>query len=414
MKTFGSARDEFSSGGIGTASLLVTLGVCLLYESYRYPFQISSSATGSYSDTPFSLQAGKYLLLAAIVVALLVSRRSFVLPRPDALLVVACAWIGTRSLVSVAASGERASLDIVAPFVFGGLVAAMLPLGIRVGRLAYAAAVATVAVHALANVVQIILWLTTGRLPALSWADGAIKRFGGLWDDPNSVAVFSALVVVYLVASRAYPLWLIALAGFNIVVSVSYSGIAALVVGVWVVLLSRSRVLALALVPVIVAGAVAVFVFPFERLPIGADWLETKQESALLRIDEDSLPTPDNWLLGSTSPTHSENSIAALVNAAGLVGLGLIVAWLIVCLRWTPAECRIWLVPVLAAFLFSSLLVPFIGVFPLGTLFPLMLSQAARERLVKPVERNREDHEVTVARELGGLSDAARARTSTP
>jgi hypothetical protein len=38
-------------------------------------------------------------------------------------------------------------------------------------------------------------------------------------------------------------------------------------------------------------------------------------------------------------------------------------------------------VPVLAGFLVASQLVPYIGVFPLGTLFPLLVSQVARRPL---------------------------------
>jgi hypothetical protein len=359
------------------AMVLATLGVCLLYEAYRYPFQISSTTSPTYSETPLALQMGKYVLLGAIALVLLVVGR---LPSalPDKLLAFACGWLLYRSLAAVTATGETTTFDVTAPFVFGGLIAVLLPG--RIGRIAYPAAAATVAVHAAMSVVQILIWATTGRLPALSHPDDAIKRFGGLWDDPNTVGVFSALVLVYLVAERRYLWWLIGLASFNIVVSLSYSALAALVVGLWVVLLRRRRAVAFALVPAIAAAAVAVLVVPFDQIPAGG-WLDTKQESARLRLDEASLPGPDNWLFGSNIPEHSENSIAALVNASGLVGLGLVIAWLVVCIRWTPPETRRWFVPVLAGFLVASQLVPYIGVFPLGTLFPLLVSQVARRPL---------------------------------
>jgi hypothetical protein len=383
-----------------TAMVLATLGVCLLYEAYRYPFQISSTTTSpDYADTPLGLQMGKYVLLGAIALVLLLLAR---LPPalPDKLLALACGWLLYRSLAAVTATGEATTFDVTAPFVFGGLIAVFVPG--RIGRLAYPAAALTVAVHAAMSVVQIVLWATTGRLPALSQPDDAIKRFGGLWDDPNAVGVFSALVLVYLVAERRYEWWLIGLASFNVVVSLSYSAAAALVVGLWVVLLSRRRAVAFALVPAIAAAAVAVFVLPFHLVPVAGDWLDTKQESARLRLDEATLPGPDNWLFGSNVPDHSENSTAALVNASGLVGLGLVVAWLVVCVRWTPPETRTWFVPVLAGFLVASQLVPYIGVFPLGTLFPLLVSQVARrpvpEREVSPAgpEPSRREDELVV------------------
>jgi hypothetical protein len=369
------ARRQPTSVRVGTTMFVATLALCLFYDAYRYPFRINSTLTPGYSDTPFALKAGKYVVLAVICLALVLWARH-ALAVPDVILLLACGWIGARSLAAVAASHQTESFDIAAPFVFGGLVAVLLPV-LRVGRLAQLAAAAAVVVHALANVIEINLWAFTGRLPGLSFPGDELKRFGGLWDDPNSVAVFSALVIVFLVARRTYTWWLIGLAAFNIVVSISYSGIAALVVGLWVVLLSRRAKLAFALLPLIAAVAVAMFLFPFEHIPGAGGWLAAKQDSALLRLQKSTLPTPDNWLFGSAVPTLSESSVAALVNTAGLIGLCLVAAWLVVSLRQTPAPNLVWLVPVITAFLVAAQLVPYIGVFPLGTLFPIVLVLAA-------------------------------------
>jgi hypothetical protein len=355
---------------------LATLALCLLYDAYRYPFRINSTLNPGYSDTPFALQAGKYVVLAAICVALLLW--AWHQPAlPDVLLLLAAAWIGARSLVAVAASHKTQSFDVAAPFVFGAFVAVLLP-PLRFGRIAYLAAAVAVVVHAVVNVIEINLLVFTGRLPGLSFPGDQLKRFGGLWDDPNSVAVFSALVIVFLVARRTYAWWLIALAAFNILVSISYSGLAALVVGLWVVLLQRRTRLAVALAPVIAMAAVAVFLFPFEHVPGVGGWLAAKQDSALLRIRHSTLPAPDNWLLGGSTPHLSESSVAALVNTAGLIGLCLVLIWIAVSIARTPASTRSWLIPLLVAFAVASQLVPYIGVFPLGTLFPIMLSLAAR------------------------------------
>ena len=355
---------------------LATLALCLLYDSYRYPFRINSTLNPGYSDTPFALQAGKYVVLAAICVVLLLWARHTLAPQ-DILLLLAGAWIGARSLAAVAASHETQSFDVAAPFVFGAFVAVLLP-PLRIGRAASLAAAAAVVVHALVNVIEINLLVFTGRLPGLSFPGDDLKRFGGLWDDPNSTAVFSALVIVFLVARRRYAWWLIGLAAFNILVSISYSGAAALVVGLWVLLLWRSTKLALALAPVVAGAAVAVFVFPFEHVPAVGSWLAAKQDSALLRLRKEILPAPDNWLLGGSVPHLSESSVAALVNTAGLIGLCLVLVWVAASIRAAPGWNREWLVPLLVAFAVASQLVPYIGVFPLGTLFPIVLSLAAR------------------------------------
>jgi hypothetical protein len=90
------------------------------------------------------------------------------------------------------------------------------------------------------------------------------------------------------------------------------------------------------------------------------------------------LPEPDNWLVGGALPHLSENSIASLVNAAGLVGLCLVLLWIAASLRRAPEATRAWLIPLLLAFAVASQLVPYIGVFPLATLFPIALSLATR------------------------------------
>jgi hypothetical protein len=374
--TRGLTGRRLTSAPIARTMFLATLALCLLYDAYRYPFRINSTLNPGYSNTPFALQAGKYVVLAAICVALVLWARHAP-GLPDLLLLLAAAWIGARSLAAVAASHETQSFDVAAPFVFGAFVAVVLP-PLRVGRIAYLAAAAAVVVHAVVNVIEINLLVFTGRLPGLSSPGDELKRFGGLWDDPNSVAVLSALVIVFLVARRRYTWWLIGVAAFNILVSISYSGVAALVVGLWVVLLWRRTKVALALVPVIAAAGVAVFVVPFEHVPGFGGWLAAKQDSALLRIQKSTLPAPDNWLLGGSVPHLSESSVAALVNTAGLIGLCLVLIWIVVSIREAPASNREWLIPLLVAFAVASQLVPYIGVFPLGTLFPIAVSLAAR------------------------------------
>jgi hypothetical protein len=159
------------------------------------------------------------------------------------------------------------------------------------------------------------------------------------------------------------------------------------------------------LLPAIVALTVAVFVFPFEHIPGAGSWLATKQDSALLRIQDNTLPTPGNWLFGGSVPTLSESSVAALVNTAGVIGLVLVVAWLAVCVTRTPVANRVWLIPILVAFVVASQLVPYIGVFPLGTLFPIVFSLAARRQPVaEEVESVEPAPERVVLGRAGSLS----------
>jgi hypothetical protein len=80
------------------------------------------------------------------------------------------------------------------------------------------------------------------------------------------------------------------------------------------------------------------------------------------------------------------------VNTAGLLSLCLVVAWLVVCIAWMPRANREWLIPLLVGFIVAAQLVPYIGVFPLATLFPIAMSLAVRRD--------------AVAGELGSLAPA--------
>lgn len=44
-------------------------------------------------------------------------------------------------------------------------------------------------------ILEVGLFFSTGRLPALSFSDSLLVRFGGLWDDPNGFSVFLAFFV---------------------------------------------------------------------------------------------------------------------------------------------------------------------------------------------------------------------------
>jgi hypothetical protein len=48
------------------------------------------------------------------------------------------------------------------------------------------------------DLIQVILYLTQNRLPALAHLEGKFVRFGGLWDDPNAFACFLMLPLALL------------------------------------------------------------------------------------------------------------------------------------------------------------------------------------------------------------------------
>jgi hypothetical protein len=365
---------------LGTVVFFAVITVCAFYDIYRYPLRINDSSTSpEYSDTPFELQAGKYLLLGLLTLPLL-WRWRWPQSTTALLLLVLCAWMTSRSALAALLSGNGQSLDIVAPLVCGGTIAVLLQVDVK--RFAYCVSAGIVALHAVANVIQIVLLMTTGRLPALAYSGDAIKRFGGAWDDPNSVGLVSGLFLVYLVATRRRAHVLAVLAAFNVIVSLSYSAVAAVVVGVWVVLLLRTRTVAILVAPVILVSAVALLIMPVDRVPVVGEWLDVKQESSTSRLDTTiSFPAPESWLVGGSVPDHTENAVAATIGATGVVGLVLLIAWCAASLRSAPSSARRWVFPVFAGFAFASLAIPYTEVFPVATLFAIGLSQISYRAL---------------------------------
>ena len=69
MNIFKKNRAQYV---VGTCILLL-----IIYLSYRYPLQINFSGTSpTYSDTPFVLQIGKFLLAGLFFIVLLVAFRA--------------------------------------------------------------------------------------------------------------------------------------------------------------------------------------------------------------------------------------------------------------------------------------------------------------------------------------------------
>ncbi|AXC11521.1 hypothetical protein ACPOL_2197 [Acidisarcina polymorpha] len=168
-----------------------------VYQSYRYPLQINTAGMSpSYSDTPVAFQAAK-----AIVISIFCLISLFYLPKrslsfPKWLMVILVAFMSGYPLLKIMNAGAGNS-NVYLDTVFWPLAALVLVLstnGIsyrgldRFFRFIFLYAL-------LSNAVEVTLFLTIGRLPALAWADSWVVRFGGFLDDPNG---FAALLFMLL------------------------------------------------------------------------------------------------------------------------------------------------------------------------------------------------------------------------
>jgi hypothetical protein len=382
------------------AVLLAASVVATLYDSYRYPLRISDAATSrTYRSTPLALQGGKYAILGVLTLVLLVvaarNRQNLARLRGIELLLLCLgSYALLRAGVATASSHSTSSLRTILPFVCGipfALAGASWILA-RPGRstsfirVAAMFGCAVVLLNAAVNLVEMMLWATIGRLPALGYTHGLV-RFGGIWDDPNGSAAFSALLITAalggaLAGRRRLAAVAVVAALFNLVVAWSFSGWLIFVigmVGVGVPRLGWRRVAGgLALLAVAVAAVVGLAALTGTDIGSAAN---TKWSSARQRLGLDHhfvhLHGVGSWLAGASQPPRVEDAFGTWLSATGVIGLALLVAWLFVALRSTMAGGLMWVLVGGVGLLVASVFVPLFLVFPISFFFVVLLAAGA-------------------------------------
>jgi hypothetical protein len=378
------------------AVVLAASVVAVLYDAYRYPLRINDTATSpTYRNTPLSYQAGKYAILGALAVALLVvvvrNRRDLGRLRGiDLLLLVLGSYAFLRGSIASAQTHSQTSLRTILPFVCGVpfALAGASWVHARAGRSAsfVRAAVlfggAVVALHAVVNVLEMALWAATGRLPALGYSHGLV-RFGGIWDDPNGTAVFSALFITAalggaLAVRPRLARLLLAAALLNLVVAWSFSGWLVFVIGVIGVGVPRVGWRKVAAGLAVLAGAIAAVIglAALTGTSIGSA-ASTKLSSARSRLGLDHhFVHPHGavaWIAGAAQPPRVEDAFGTWLSATGVIGLVLLVSWLVVALRGALGAGRVWLFVAGLGLLAASVFVPLVLIFPIGLLFMILV-----------------------------------------
>lgn len=191
------------------------LALSQLYYSYRYILGYNSTFTSPTSkDTPIQLQAGKYVLTAifyVLLLAVILLRRERYrevlktnLRRHRRSLVVV--MIGLAYLILSLAkfnfnltNFSYSQLIKELFFVPMALVPFLLTIDRSFLKAVFKLLAATVVFQILGFLVVYILFVTTGKLPALASANDLI-RFGGLWDDPNAAAMYLSIPLVALLS----------------------------------------------------------------------------------------------------------------------------------------------------------------------------------------------------------------------
>ncbi len=194
---------------------LVMLIFMYLFYFYRYPFKINSTLTSpTYHNTPLSIQIFKYVLFFIFYLVLIyIIHKNELLKKIDIkkiygkikwyifFIVYILISAVVFHLSSLHMLIRNSSVDFIIKFVFFTPLL-LLPIFFsnfrNVKYIIFYLFSMFLLINVSSDIIQLILFFTVHRLPALAYSGGSV-RFGGLWDDPNGSAYFTFLGVVYFI-----------------------------------------------------------------------------------------------------------------------------------------------------------------------------------------------------------------------
>jgi len=385
--------------------------LCTVYQSYRYPLQINSTGTSpTYSDTPLWLQIAKFALAVPLLIGACLRCLDLKLSYKRWLIVVSVLILagtcGAKMLDGESTSYLDAGFWMLFPLI---VVLASDPIDVSsIDRYLFF----LLAYSLLSNFIEIILFLTIGRLPALAYEGSFFVRFGGFLDDPNGFAAILFLLLGWVYRKFRGLARVLAIFGIliSLVLTQSWTGILFLmaVLFCWLSTKALKRpFLAMPLCCMILLGsAFLLWYFP----PNGKDFLYgmmiTKQGS----LQDHSIPLDKlgsqftQWLLiGSSSYTAYESWWGGAPLNWGLPWVcmhAVLTTYLVYRLGISLKRCDALSKPVLSGFFlfgcyfeFGSFNLPFPIIFPINALFYLFSFLIVFERVAltdpseSPVDR---------------------------
>jgi IstB-like ATP binding protein len=320
-------------GRLATNTFVALLVISFYYLAYRYPFQINDSGTSpTYRDTPSSLQMGKYALIGLVLVAAVVvqaqwvSRRELI-RRPFVLTHATITAMAVFALFKGALVGYAQIASFSAILIVGAVLAS---LALRWG-LDHELLARHVRFYAIASIVALVIQLglykSTGRLPALAYADSVSVRFGAIIDDPNGFAFLIALLLpASWIGWKTHPRWRIVICvalATAILLTQSMTGAASTVIALFVgglLLRWRSPGRATALIWTGLGLSMAVWIY-LPRWPVFLSVLQSKSNS--IAIHQQSIGalislSPSALLGFGSIGVLSESGYVATVEMFGL------------------------------------------------------------------------------------------------
>lgn len=205
----------------------VLFSVCLLYNFHRYILKYSHGAylKEGYQQTPLIWQAGKFIIVAAIL-GIIYTRSRFVNHVPLSLLIV-YAFLSIVLITNIGSwlfYGELLT-DEIEYLIFA---ISLFPIGFlnKEGLVELRECISPAL-----NMAQYVLiasnWFVifnyfAFRIIPFHAYEGILMRFGGLWDDPNALAIISVFLFGYALMRKQYIL--AGLHVLNVVLTISLNG----------------------------------------------------------------------------------------------------------------------------------------------------------------------------------------------
>lgn len=324
-------RDGRKKSNTRSYLLASALFLYLFYYSYRYVLKYNSEGTSpTYAETPFAIQMLKYVLLAGILLCMFLS--------------VFNKNLSGRHKIPLFLIGFLILQNIYAFFVTSS-INSLIAIMCLLPAFPILAVSEEIDIEPMKNVlnvflyftifyefVQIILFATKGRLPALGWATGKLTdvRFGGAWDDPNGFALLLSFYLPYTFYSfRGFKRGVLLLILFVfLILTWSMTGIVAFF-AVWMVCIiakiskikfhfSLAKFLGgIAAFVVLCIGLAAVTVYFWDYIVF---FLQAKQESIQQHLEGWKVDLSFGLLSGlQPNGERPEPSMIALINHGGIL-----------------------------------------------------------------------------------------------
>jgi hypothetical protein len=199
--------------------------ICYGFHRYLFKYSHGAFAKDGYQQTPLIWQAGKFVVISVILSLIYLNSR-FISRIPVKLLLFYAfmAFVLFINIGSILLYGVIQT-DEIEYLIYATL---LLPLGFVVKD---DLQILADAIGPILNVCQFILIASNAivifnyfmfRIIPFHAYEGVLLRFGGLWDDPNTLAIVSVLLMGYALINKQYLF--VALHVISIILTVSLNG----------------------------------------------------------------------------------------------------------------------------------------------------------------------------------------------